>query len=370
MIKVPSLDLKAQYTTIRSEIREAVDCVCESQRFILGAEVAGLEEEVAAMCDIRFGIGMSSGTDALLAALMAIGVKPGDEVITTTYTFFATAGVIVRLGARPIFVDIDPETFNLDTAAVRAKIGARTRAIIPVHLFGRSVDMDPIREAAEENGIFVIEDAAQAIGAKDVRGRRAGTIGHIGGFSFFPGKNLGAFGDAGMAVTNDEGLAETLRILRVHGGKPKYHHGTIGGNFRLDALQAAILRVKLKYLLPWTEARRNNARQYRLLFDEMGLLEWASLPEDTPGHIYNQFVVRFPDRDHLQAFLRERGVESQIYYPLPLHLQKCFQDLGYQQGDFPHAEAAARDSLALPIHPELTEVQRRYVVDQVKEFYL
>jgi dTDP-4-amino-4,6-dideoxygalactose transaminase len=300
---------------------------------------------------------------------MAIGTRPGDEVITTTYSFFATAGVIVRVGARPVFIDIDPKTFNLDVGAVSAKITSRTRAIVPVHLFGRCADIDPILKAAEEYGIYVIEDAAQALGARDGQGRQAGTIGHIGCFSFFPSKNLGAFGDGGMVIANDEELAETLRVLRVHGGKPKYHHRIVGGNFRLDALQAAVLRVKLRYLALWNEARRNNARWYRQLFEEMELLEWVSLPEDAPGHVYNQFVARFPDRDYLQAFLRERGVETEVYYPLPFHLQACFQGLGYQRGDFPQAEAAARESLALPIYPELTEGQQRYVVNQIREFY-
>lgn len=370
MTRVPLLDLKTQYATIRAEIREAIDRVCESQYFILGPEVAALEQEVAAFCGVRFAVGVSSGTDALLVALMAVGVGPGDEVITTPYSFFATAGVIVRLGARPVFVDIDPKTFNLDARAVRAKVISRTKAIMPVHLFGRCADMGPILAVAEEYGLSVIEDAAQALGARDGQGRPAGTIGHIGCFSFFPSKNLGAFGDAGMVVTGDEELAERLRVLRVHGGKPKYYHRVVGGNFRLDAIQAAVLRVKLKYLAAWTEARRENAGRYWALFAEMGLSERVLLPEDVPGHIYNQFVARFPERDRLQAFLKERGVETEVYYPLPLHLQECFRDLGYQLGDFPHAEAAARESLALPVYPELTEAQQRYVVSQISEFYL
>ncbi len=369
MMKVPLLDLSAQYAMIRSEVREAIDRVCESQRFILGSEVTALEEEIAAFCGVRFAIGVSSGTDALLAALMAIGVGPGDEVITTPYSFFATAGVIVRAGARPVFVDIDPTTFNLDAQVVCSKVTSRTKAIMPVHLFGLCANIDPVLRVAEEHGIFVVEDAAQAIGAVDAKMRQAGTIGHIGCFSFFPSKNLGAFGDAGMVVTSDAELAEALRILRVHGSKPKYYHRIVGGNFRLDALQAAVLRVKLKYLMRWTEARRNNAIRYRILFSEMGLPEWISLPEDRPGHIYNQFVARLPSRDRLKAFLQEKGVETEVYYPLPLHLQECFRGLGYQKGDFPRAEAAACDSLALPVYPELTEAQQRYVVSQIKEFY-
>ena len=368
-MKIPLLDLRAQYSTIRNEIREAMDRVCESQHFILGPEVVALEEEVAAFCGARFAVGVSSGTDALLAALMAIRVRPGDEVITTAYSFFATAGVIVRLGARPVFVDIDPQTFNLNAQAVRAKINSRTKAILPVHLFGRCADMDSILKTAEAHEIYVIEDAAQAIGAHDDKGRQAGTIGHMGCFSFFPGKNLGAFGDGGMVVTNDEELAETLRMLRVHGGKPKYYHRVVGGNFRLDALQAAVLRVKLKHLTYWMEARRKKARRYRLLFEEMGLLKWTLLPEDVPGHVYNQFVGRFPHRDRLQQYLRERGVETAIYYPLPLHLQECFQILSYRRGDFPQAEAAAQESLALPMYPELTENQQRHVVKTIREFY-
>lgn len=369
MMHVPSLDLKAQYAAIRSEIREAIDRVCESQHFILGPEVTAFEEEVAAFCGTRFAIGVSSGTDALLAALMAIGVGPGDEVITTSYSFFATAGVIARCGARPVFVDIDPLTFNLDLKAVSAKITSRTKAIMPVHLFGRCADMEPILMAAREHGITVIEDAAQAIGARDHIGRSAGTVGHLGCFSFFPSKNLGAFGDGGMVVTDDEKLAETTRLLRVHGSKPKYYHRIIGGNFRLDALHAAVLRVKLKYLPVWNHARRSNADQYRILCKEMGLNGRVILPEDTAGHIYNQFVIRVPERDRLRTFLGESGVETHVYYPLPLHLQECFKDLGYRKGDFPHAEAAANDSLALPMYPELTETQRRYVVSVMSGFY-
>lgn len=369
MIKVPLLDLKAQYATIRSEVREAIDRVCESQRFILGPEVVALEEAVAVFCGVRFAVGVSSGTDALLAALMAIEVGPGDEVITTPYSFFATAGVVARLGAHPVFVDIDLQTFNINATSVAAKLTARTKAIMPVHLFGRCANMVPILRIAEEHEIYVIEDAAQAIGAWDEEGRQAGTMGHIGCFSFFPSKNLGAFGDAGMVVTDDEKLAETLRILRVHGSSPKYYHRLVGGNFRLDALQAAVLRVKLPYLQSWSEARRHNAERYRRLFKEVGLLEHIALPEDVPGHIYNQFVIRCPDRDRLQAHLRQMGVETEVYYPLPLHLQECFRHLGHQVGDFPQAEMAAHASLALPIYPELCEEQQRYVVEQIGQFY-
>jgi dTDP-4-amino-4,6-dideoxygalactose transaminase len=368
-MKVPLLDLKAQYSTIRSDVRHAIERVVESQHFILGPEVEALEKEIAAFCQARFAIGVSSGTDALLAALMAIGTGPGDEVITTTYSFFATAGVIARLGGCPVFVDIDPKTFNLDGTVVAQKITSRTKAIMPVHLFGQCADMGLIMGAVRDKGIYVIEDAAQAIGARDNKGRQAGTIGHLGCFSFFPSKNLGAFGDGGMVVTNDERLAEIVKVLRVHGGKPKYHHRIVGGNFRLDALQAAVLRVKMKHLTRWTEMRRHNASRYRSLFEQMGLSRYVSVPEESVGHIYNQFVARFPDRDRLQPFLKENGVETEVYYPVPLHLQHCFSDLGYRSGDFPNAEAATRDSLALPTYPEITEAQQRYVVDKIREFY-
>lgn len=299
---------------------------------------------------------------------MAIGTKAGDEVITTAYSFFATAGVIARLGARPVFVDIAPKTFNLDSTEVAQKITARTKAIMPVHLFGLCAAMDPIMKTVKGKSVYVIEDAAQAIGARNDNGKQAGTIGHVGCFSFFPSKNLGAFGDGGMIITNDDHLAETVRVLRVHGAKPQYHHAFVGGNFRLDALQAAILRVKLKHLTKWTEMRRNKARRYRELFDETELAKCVSVPEDSPGHTYHQFVARFPDRDGLRSFLGEKGIETEVYYPIPLHLQKCFQHLGYHTGDFPQAEAAARESLALPLYPELTEEQQRYVAAKVGEF--
>jgi Predicted pyridoxal phosphate-dependent enzyme apparently involved in regulation of cell wall biogenesis len=365
----PLLDLKAQYATIRGELRQAMDRVCDSQHFILGPEVEGLEAEVSAFCGARHAIGVSSGTDALLVALMAIGVGPGDEVVTSTFSFFATAGVIARLGARPVFVDINERDFNLDAAGVDAKISASCKAIIPVHLFGACAEMGPIQAAAREHKIAVVEDAAQAIGSKDQSGRAAGTMGSLGCFSFFPSKNLGAFGDAGMVVTQDRDLAETVRVLRVHGGKPKYHHGLIGGNFRLDALQAAVLRVKLKYLTRWTEARRRNAARYRKYFMDAGLVEQIGVPEDSAGHIYHQFVIRCAKRDELKNHLENRGIGTEVYYPIPLHLQKCFADLGYKEGDFPQAEAASRESLALPIYPELTEAQQDFIVEEIRAFY-
>ncbi len=369
-LQVPLLDLKAQYVSIQSEIRAAIDRVCESQHFILGPEVSALEEELAQVCGARFAIGVSSGTDALLVALMALEVGPGDEVVTTPYSFFATAGVVARLGARPVFVDINPNTFNIDPTAIPAKLNARTKAIIPVHLYGQCVDLTQLLSLAQERNIPIIEDAAQAIRATDTHGNQAGTTGAMGCFSFFPSKNLGAFGDAGMVVTSDEKLADSLRSLRVHGGKPKYYHPVIGGNFRLDALQAAVLRVKLPYLEAWTAKRRENAARYRNLITRADLLDWITLPQDSAGHIYNQFNIRVPHRDQLRDFLNERGVGTEIYYPLPLHLQECFQQLNYRPGDFPHAEAAAQESLALPIYPELTEEQQRYVVDLMQEYFV
>ena len=368
-MNVPLLDLRAQYGAIREEIVKAIERVCDSQHFILGPEVSAFEDEVAAFCGVPFAVGMSSGTDALLAALMAIEIGPGDEVVTTPFSFFATAGAVARLGAKPVFVDIESDTFNIDARAAAAAVSARTKAIMPVHLFGRVCEMDAIVDVASARGIAVIEDAAQAIGARDSAGRQAGTIGTIGCFSFFPSKNLGAFGDAGMAVTTTAASAERLRLMRAHGSKPKYYHHAVGGNFRLDALQAAVLRVKLKYLPGWSGARRENAARYRRLFEEANLGDRVVVPNDAPGHIYNQFVIRCQDRDRLQAFLREHGVGTEIYYPIPLHLQPCFKDLGYRQGDFPQSEAAAREALALPIYPELSDSAQRYVVTHIREFF-
>ena len=369
MNRIPLLDLQIQYAAIRSEVREAIDRVCDSQHFILGSEVEALEQEVSAYCGARHGIGVSSGTDALLVALMGAGVGPGDEVITSSFSFFSTAGVIARLGAVPVFIDINARSFNLDVNDLESKISPRCKAIVPVHLFGACALMEPILVAARKHGIAVIEDAAQAIGAKDGSNRSAGTIGTIGCFSFFPSKNLGAFGDAGMVVTQDNDLADAIQVLRVHGGSPKYRHSVIGGNFRLDALQAAVLRVKLKYLSRWTEERRRNADRYRHYFLEAGLIERIELPEDVPGHVYNQFVIRCPRRDQLQEYLRTRGIGTEVYYPIPLHLQECFANLGHKYGDFLNAEAAARDALAIPIYPELTDAQQYYIVEQIKVFY-
>ena len=368
-MNVPLLDLKAQYAPIREEIRAAMDRVCDSQYFILGPEVQGLEEETAKYCGSKFAVGMSSGTDALLAALMAVNVGPGDEVITTAYSFFATAGAIVRLGAKPVFVDIESASFNIDARQVEAKLTAKTKAILPVHLYGRCAELDPLPALSQSRKIALIEDAAQAIGSTDSKGRHAGSVGAMGCYSFFPTKNLGGFGDGGLVTTNDAVLAESLRVLRAHGSKPKYYHKVVGGNFRLDALQAAILRVKLGHLPAWTAGRRSNAERYRKAFSAAGLGAKVVLPSDVPGHIYNQFVIRVENRDRLQAHLTEQGIGTEIYYPVPLHLQECFSGLGYRKGDLPVSEEMAATTLALPIYPELTEPMQRAVVDAIAAFY-
>jgi dTDP-4-amino-4,6-dideoxygalactose transaminase len=368
-MNVPLLDLKAQYAPIRDEVRAAIDRVCDSQHFILGPEVQGLEEETARFCGAKFAVGVSSGTDALLAALMAVGVGPGDEVITSSYSFFATAGAVARLGARPVFVDIERDTFNIDARQVEARVGPKTKAILPVHLYGRCATMDPLLALAAARKLALIEDAAQAIGSTDAKGRQAGTMGAMGCFSFFPTKNLGGFGDGGLVTTNDPDLAERLRVLRVHGMKPKYYHQLVGGNFRLDALQAAVLRVKLKHLPAWTAGRRANAERYRQLFATAGLGTKVVLPGDAPGHIYNQFVLRVPDRDRLLAFLTERKIGAEVYYPVPLHLQECFAGLGGKKGQLPVSEEMAATTLALPIYPELTEAQQKTVVDSIAAFH-
>ena len=349
---IPLLDLRAQYASIREEVRAALDHVIEAQQFILGPEVEALEREIAAYCACAYGIGMSSGTDALLAALMAIDIKPGDEVITSAYSFSATAGTIARLGATPVFADIDLQTYNIDTGAIEAKISPRTRAIIPVHLFGQVADMPPIVDLARRHNLYIIEDAAQAIGA-ELHGKRAGSFGDLACFSFFPSKNLGGFGDAGMVTTNSSEFAERLRLLRNHGFRTKYHNEILGGNFRLDEIQAAVLRVKLKYLDRWTEGRRRNAGMYREMLEAAKAVE---LPFEVPDsrHIYNQFVIRSTRRDPLMAGLKEKGIGCEIYYPVPLPLLPCFQKLSFEGGSFPVSEKAAGQSLALPIYPELT----------------
>jgi dTDP-4-amino-4,6-dideoxygalactose transaminase len=387
MTNVPLLDLKAQFAQIRAEVMPMIDQVCASQHFILGAHVSALEEELARYCSASAGIGVSSGTDALLLALMALEIGAGDEVITSPFTFFATAGAIARTGARPVFCDIDPLTFNLSPAAVQAFIdnhctvkgerlihratGGRIKALMPVHLYGQAADMDPLMAIARHYGLKVIEDAAQAIGTEYKDGVRAGTIGDVGCFSFFPSKNLGAFGDAGLCTTNDAELAESMRVLRVHGGKPKYFHAVIGGNFRIDELQAAVLRVKLKYLDGWTEGRQHNAAYYDAAFANAGLGAKLRTPHAIAGyrHIFNQYVVRVQSRDALKQHLADHGIGSEIYYPVPLHLQKCFAYLNYGAGDFPHSERAAEETLALPIYPELDQEQLTHVVASISEFY-
>jgi dTDP-4-amino-4,6-dideoxygalactose transaminase len=386
-MQVPLLDLKGQYAPLRTEIERAIREVCDSQRFVLGPRVAQLEAQVAAYSAAQHGIGVSSGTDALLVALMALDVGPGDEVITSPFTFFATAGVVARLGARPFFCDIDPATFNLSPAAVTAAIaeqcdvdgdrlvnrrtGGVVKALLPVHLYGQLADMDAFCALARRHRLAVIEDAAQAIGAALADGRRAGSIGDIGCLSFFPTKNLGAFGDAGMCVINDRALADRVRILRVHGGEPKYYHELVGGNFRLDELQAAVLLVKLAHLDDWTRGRQDNAAHYDALLDSAGLNGAVRPPVRKPGdrHIYNQYVIRTAQRDELRKHLEARGVGTEIYYPLPLHEQRCFAYLGHTPDDFPVARAAAREVLALPIYPELRAEQREYVVQSIAGFF-
>ena len=365
-LEVPLLDLTAQWPAIRDEALAAIARVCDSQQFILGPEVEELERELASAIGVRHAIGVSSGTDALLVALMALGVGPGDEVVTSTYSFFATAGSIVRLGARPVLVDVDPATYTLMPEQVRAALTPRTRAVIPVHLYGQCADMDSILAAAAESRVPVIEDAAQAIGAT-YRGRAAGSMGLAGCFSFFPSKNLGAFGDAGLVTTSDDAFAERVRLLRTHGAERQYHHRLVGGNFRIDALQAAVLRVKLPHLDAWTEARRRNAERYRRTFDAAGLLDRVGMPEEAPGrrHVYHQFVVRVRNRDRVKAALAARGVATAIYYPVPFHLQECFGALGYPMGALPVAERASQETLALPIYAELTESQQRHVAASV-----
>jgi len=390
-MKVPLLDLTQQYEKIAAEVQSAIERVCESQQFILGREVRELELSLARYTRCQHGLGVSSGTDALLLALMALGIGPGDEVITSPFTFFATAGTIARLGARPVFCDIDPETFNLSTVrleeligrecevrgegaarqVIHRRTGGRIKAIMPVHLYGQICEMDPLMDLASRLGLHVIEDAAQAIGAEDEHGRMAGSIGHIGCFSFFPTKNLGAFGDAGLCTTNDPVLAERMRVLRVHGGEPKYHHRVIGGNFRLDEIQAAVLNVKLKYLDRWMEARNTHARQYTERLQAKIASRGVVTPVQTRGgrHVWNQYVIRVPRRDELRQHLAAAGVGTEIYYPIPLHLQQCFAYLGYRSGDFPESERAAQEVLALPVFPELSPAQIDHVAGTIERFY-
>jgi dTDP-4-amino-4,6-dideoxygalactose transaminase len=375
-MQVPLLDLKAQYATIKDELLAAIAEVMESQHFILGPKVEECEKAVAKYSGCQHAVGVTSGSDALIACLMSENIGPGDEVITTPYTFFATAGAIARLGATPVFVDIDPVTYNIDVPQIAAKITKKTRAIIPVHLYGQMADMEPIMALAENDKLIVIEDAAQAIGS-EYKGRRAGSIGHYGCFSFFPSKNLGAAGDGGMIVTNDADRAERLRVLRAHGSKPKYHHKVVGGNFRLDALQAAIVSAKLPHLDSWTAGRQRNAGIYDRLFVDAGLASGTRgtsnviLPKVVVNrHIFNQYVIRVSQRDALQIYLKNRGIGTEVYYPVPMHIQECFTYLGHKTGEFRESEAAAKETIALPIYPELVEAQLKYVVECVRDFYL
>ncbi len=370
-VAVPVLNLRAQYQAMRDEIEPVLLRVIESQMFVMGPEVEALEAELAAYCGAAHGIGCASGTDALLLPLMAKGVGPGDEVITTPFSFFATAGSIWRTGAKPVFVDIEPDTYNLDPDRIKAAITPRTRVIIPVHLYGQTADMDRIALIAREHKLFVLEDAAQAVGAIH-KGRCAGTLGDAAALSFYPTKNLGGFGDGGMMLTGDPAMARALARLRVHGMEPKYHHHEVGFNSRLDALQAAVLRVKLRYLDDWTQRRRQAAERYRSLFEAQRLTEHVVLPCERAAnvHVYNQYVIRVPAavRDPLRDYLTARQIGTEIYYPIPLHLQPCFASLGHRTGDFPIAESAAQQTIALPMYPELTDEQQRAVVVSIRQF--
>jgi dTDP-4-amino-4,6-dideoxygalactose transaminase len=376
---VPLLDLKAHHEPLHKEVMTAIEQTFRSQAFILGPDVAKLEERVASYCQTQFGIGVSSGTDALLIALMAIGIGPEDEVITSPYSFFATAGAVARLGAKPVLVDIDPRTYNIDPSKIGKAITSKTKAMIPVHLYGQCADMAPMLDLAQRHNLKVIEDAAQAIGSEYHDGRRAGSMGTIGCLSFFPSKNLGALGDGGMVVTNDQELAERIKVLRVHGGKPKYYHKLIGGNFRLDTIQAAVLNVKLNYLDDWTRRRQENAGRYETLFQQSGLVQKgkvrlpATVYRESGAkhyHIYNQFVLRVEKRDGLMAYLKEKGIGTEIYYPVPFHLQECFRYLGHKEGDFPESERAAKETVAIPIYPELSSAQQVEVVESIASFFV
>ena len=382
-MKIPLLDLKAQYLAIKPEVDKAIADVMESQHFILGPAVTACEAACAKYSNVAHGIGVSSGTDAILVCLMAENIGPGDEVITVPYTFFATVGCISRVGATPVFVDIDPVTYNMDASKIEAKITPRTKAIMPVHLYGQMADMDAIMAIAKKHNLVVIEDAAQAIGS-EYKGRRAGSIGDYGCFSFFPSKNLGGVGDGGMVVTNDPGRAAKVTLLRAHGSKPKYYHKIVGGNFRLDAIQGAVVSAKLPHLDKWTAGRQANAARYDQLFAESGIRIANS--GDTPAvkaaaelilpktvanrHIFNQYVIRTPQREELRKALEAAGVSTEIYYPVPMHLQECFASLGYKNGQMPESESAALETVALPIYPELNEAQARYVVGVVRDFFV
>lgn len=369
-MNVPLLDLKAQFKSIKPDIMKVIETVCDEQGFILGPRVAEFEQALAKYVGAGHAVGCASGTDAIVLALMAVGVGQGDEVITVPFTFFATAGSISRLGARPVFVDIQPDSFNMDPGQIEQRITPRTKAIMPVHLFGQCADMKGINEIAKRKRVRVIEDAAQAIGAAQ-DGKRAGVLGDAGCLSFFPSKNLGGFGDGGAVTTNDKGLGETVAMLRVHGSKVKYVHELVGFNSRLDALQAAILSVKLNHLDTWAAGRQRNAARYERLFRDAGLLERVTLPKTERGnvHVYNQFTIRVHKRDELRAYLKDKGVGTEVYYPISLHLQSCYRELGYGKGSFPVSEQASEEVLALPIYAELTEDQQAHVVNTIKDFF-
>ena len=376
-MKVSLLNLKLQYQTIREEILREIEKICDNQTFILGENVARLEQEIAQYSNAQYAIGVASGTDAILLPLMATGIGQGDRVITTPYTFFATAGSIARLNAIPVFVDIEPDTYNIDPNKLEHVIKkqsaaqrSRLKAVIPVHLYGQCAEMEPILKLSKKYRLAVVEDAAQTIGA-EYKGKRAGSLGDFGCFSFYPSKNLGGFGDGGMVITNNEKLAEQVRILRVHGSKPKYYHKFVGINSRLDEIQAAVLRIKLKHLKTWENNRIEGAKRYNKLFQGAGLLDVVSLPTVRPynRHVYNQYIIRVKKRDNLREHLAKEGIGTEIYYPVPLHLQQCFKYLGYKKRDFPVSEKAAKETLALPIYPELTPAEQEYVVKKISEFY-
>ncbi len=366
-MRVPLLDLSRQYATIKDEINEAIQKVLDHGMFIMGPEVKEFEAELAEYCGAKHGIGVASGTDALLLSLRALGVGPGDEVITSTFTFFATAGVISRLGAKPVFVDIDSKTFNIDVEKIESAITDNTRAIIPVHLYGQIAEMDGICALAESRAIPVVEDAAQAIGAR-YKKRNAGSFGKTACYSFFPSKNLGAYGDGGFIGANDDEIADLLRRLRVHGAKPKYYHSTVGYNSRLDTIQAAVLKIKLKYLPLWHEARRKKAAKYNELLKDVERVQ-TPFVHDYNYHIYHQYTLIVENRDDLKGFLKQRDIGLDTYYPLPLHLQECYSDLGYKRGDIPVAEDLAAKVISLPIFPELTDSEQEFVVESIREFY-
>ena len=367
-MNVPLLDLQTQYASLRDEMRQAIDRVFESQRFVLGEEVQKLEASIAAYCETKHAVACASGSDAVLLALMALDLGPGDEVITTPFTFFATGAAITRLGARPVFVDIDPSSYNIDVAQVATAITERTKAFLPVHLYGQCVEMDALLELSKQHGIPIIEDAAQAIGATD-RGDRAGSMGLMGSFSFYPTKNLGGAGDGGILTTSDDDVAERLRRLRNHGGRNEYQHEEVGINSRLDELQAAVLNVKMQYLDKWSDERARKAAVYDELLDDTPFELITPSVREEARHIYHQYVIRVPQyRDALMEHLKQHGVGTKVYYPIPLHRQECFAYLGYREGEFPESERAARETFALPAYPELGETQQAYVVETIKSF--